>query len=219
MSTKTEEDYIKTLYYLANENGEINVSELSKSLAVSTPTANSMVKKLHQKSLVKYEKYKPIILTEKGKLQAALIIRKHRLTEMFLVKNMGFGWEEVHDIAEQIEHIKSPTFFEKIDELLGFPKIDPHGSPIPDKKGNIHPITYKKLSECQQGDEVILSALAHSSSEFLNFLNSRDIQLGAQLKILAIEPFDLSMELSYTDHPHEMFSQIICEKLLVEPVN
>ncbi len=218
MSSRTEENYIKTLFNLANENGEINISELSKALEISIPTANSMIKKLHTKGMVNYEKYKPVTITDKGKLQAGLIIRKHRLTEMFLVEKMGFGWEVVHDIAEQMEHIKSSIFFERIDELLGYPKIDPHGSPIPDKQGRMDSLSYQKLSDCQQGYSVRLAALAHSSSDFLNYLNTRNIKLGIDLHILAIEPFDRSMTISYQDHPSEMFSQTICEKLLVERI-
>jgi DtxR family Mn-dependent transcriptional regulator len=115
----TEENYLKALYNIANEAGEVNVAELSKSLDIKMPTVTSMMKKLAKKNLVHYESYKPLRLTEKGKKEAGLIIRKHRLTEMFLVDKMKMGWEDVHDIAEQIEHIQSPVFFEKMDELLG----------------------------------------------------------------------------------------------------
>src|SRR5579863_10022481 len=117
MSSLTEENYLKTLFNLSNESGEVNVNELSKHLGIKMPTVTSMMKKLAAKKLVHHEKYKPLRLTEKGKREAGLIIRKHRLTEMFLVEKMGFGWENVHEIAEQIEHIQSPDFFEKMDEL------------------------------------------------------------------------------------------------------
>src|SRR5882724_12584013 len=156
MNSQTEENYLKSLFNLANENGETSVNELSKRLDIKMPTLNSMMKKLAQKKLVHYESYKPIKLTEKGKKEAALIIRKHRLTEMYLVEKMGFGWEQVHSIAEQIEHIQSPDFFEKMDKLLGFPKIDPHGSPIPDKTGRMEWIEYNKLSDCKAGETVTL---------------------------------------------------------------
>uniref|UniRef100_UPI002657FE3A metal-dependent transcriptional regulator n=1 Tax=Ferruginibacter sp. TaxID=1940288 RepID=UPI002657FE3A len=133
MYTLTEENYLKALFNMANETGEVNVAELSKRLEIKMPTVTSMMKKLSGKKLVHYESYKPLRLTDKGKKEAGLIIRKHRLTEMFLVDKMKLGWEDVHDIAEQIEHIQSRVFFEKMDELLGNPKLDPHGSPIPDK--------------------------------------------------------------------------------------
>ncbi|HZB13466.1 MAG TPA: metal-dependent transcriptional regulator, partial [Chryseolinea sp.] len=113
MASQTAENYLKTLFNLANEKGEINLSEISTTLNVSTPTANSMVKNLANQGLVNYERYKPVSLTVKGKKAAALVIRKHRLTEMFLVEKMGFGWEVVHEIAEQIEHINSPVLFDR----------------------------------------------------------------------------------------------------------
>ena len=137
MNSLTEENYLKALFNLSQEDGEVSVNELSKHLQIKMPTVTSMMKKLGEKKLVNYESYKPLKLTEKGRREAGLIIRKHRLTEMFLVEQMSFGWEQVHEIAEQIEHIHSPEFFEKMDELLGYPKFDPHGSPIPDKTGQM----------------------------------------------------------------------------------
>src|SRR5690606_10301530 len=134
-------------------------------LSIKMPTVTSMMKKLSAKKLVHYESYKPVKLTENGKKAAALIIRKHRLTEMYLVEKMGFGWEQVHEIAEQIEHIQSPDFFAKMDELLGFPKLDPHGSPIPDKNGKMVWKDYNKLSECQPKDEVKITAVINATDE------------------------------------------------------
>lgn len=212
----TEENYIKALFNLASETGEVNVNELSKSLAIKMPTVTSMMKKLAQKKLVHYESYKPLRLTEKGKKEAGLIIRKHRLTEMFLVEKMNFGWEDVHDIAEQIEHIQSPVFFEKMDELLGYPKIDPHGSPIPDSNGKMVLKAYNKLSDCKIGETVKLSAVINTSSEFLKFLNSREMHLGLKIKIKFIETFDKSMVVSYSKRQSEPLSHVVCERLLVE---
>lgn len=188
MASATVENYLKALYTLANEDGEINLSDLSIRLGVSKPSVNSMVKTLDQEGLVAYKKYKPLKLTNKGQKAAALIIRKHRLTEMYLVEKMGFGWEEVHDIAEQIEHIKAPLFFDRMDKLMSFPKVDPHGSPIPDKNGIVVDHNYKKLSECRTGDKIRIVALDHSSKEFLEFLDSREISLNIDLEVTSIEP-------------------------------
>jgi DtxR family Mn-dependent transcriptional regulator len=215
MISLTEENYLKALFNLANHAGEVNVNELSKQLDIKMPTVTSMMKKLAEKKLVHYESYKPLRLTEKGKKEAALVVRKHRLTEMYLVDNMGFGWEEVHDIAEQVEHVRSAVFFDKIDELLGFPKFDPHGAPIPDKNGKIAWIAYDKLSDCRAGDIIRVSAVIHTSSEFLKFLNSRDIRLGTKIKIMTVEPFDGSMVVIY-DNRQETFSRTASERLLVE---
>ena len=216
MNSPTVENYLKALYSLANEKGEVNISLLSSSLEVSKPTVNSMVKTLQQQGWVHYEKYKPIKLTEKGRKAAALVIRKHRLTEMFLVEKMGFGWEAVHEIAEQVEHIQAPKFFDRMDELMDYPKVDPHGSPIPDKEGNVIQQEYKKLSECEAGDTVRLIALNQSSKEFLEFLDSRGIALKLQIKINSVEQFDQSMLVSYENYPSQTLSQKVCERLLVE---
>jgi DtxR family transcriptional regulator, Mn-dependent transcriptional regulator len=216
MASQTEENYLKSLFLLANASGEINLSDLSKSLDISIPTANSMVNKLHEKGLVKYVKYKPLTLTAKGKKEAALIIRKHRLTEMFLVEVMGFGWELVHDIAEQIEHINSELFFDRMDELLSYPTVDPHGSPIPDKKGRIAWKSYDKLSNCKEGQAVKLVALTQSSEDFLKFLNAKNIFLGLEVKVLAIESYDQSMTISYGKYKEVQLSHLVCDKLLVD---
>lgn len=218
MNSLTEENYLKALLHLSNEKGEVSVSELSDHLHIKKPTVTSMMKKLDSKKLVEYESYKPIKLSDKGKKEAALIIRKHRLTEMFLVEKMNFGWEEVHQIAEQIEHLKSPDFFERMDEILGYPKFDPHGSPIPDIDGNMTWKSYKKLSDCKKSDLVKIEAVTNSSTEFLKFLNSRDIFLGLEFKIISIEPFDHSMVISYLNHPNENLSKIVTEKLLVDKI-
>ena len=152
MASPAEENYLKALYALDNSKEKISLSDLSKLLKVSLPTSNSMIKKLEGQGFVNYEKYKPIRLTAKGKKAAAMVLRKHRLTEMYLVEKMGFGWEEVHEIAEQVEHISSSIFFERMDELMGFPRFDPHGSPIPDKDGKIEVGNFDKLSQCKPGE-------------------------------------------------------------------
>lgn len=218
MNSLAEENYLKALFSLSNDKGKVNVNDLSKRLDIKMPTVTSMMKKLAAKGLVHYESYKPLKLTEKGRKEAALIIRKHRLTEMYLVDKMGFGWEQVHDIAEQVEHIQSPEFFEKMDELLGYPKLDPHGSPIPDKNGKVIWKEYNRLSECEQGDTVKVVAVTHTSDEFLKFLNGRELGLGVKIKIKSIEPFDQTMVVSFPKHPSETLSHKVCEKLLVEKI-
>jgi DtxR family transcriptional regulator, Mn-dependent transcriptional regulator len=215
MASTTEENYLKAMFNLSNSDGEVNISDLAHSLKVSLPTTNSMVKSLQKSGWVVYEKYKPVILTNEGQKAAALIIRKHRLTEMFLVKKMGFGWEEVHEVAEQIEHIHAPKFFERMDEMLGFPTIDPHGSPIPDKNGQIQEFSYVSLASCNPGQSVQLAALTNSSTDFLEFLNSRNLSLGTTLEILSKEAYDHSVVVNYSGHSSETLSEKVCEKLLV----
>lgn len=216
MNSLAEENYLKALFNLASDSGEVNVNDLSKNLGIKMPTVTSMMKKLAAKKLVHYESYKPLRLTEKGKKEAGLIIRKHRLTEMFLTEKMGFGWEEVHEIAEQIEHIQAPEFFEKMDAMLNFPKVDPHGSPIPDKNGKVAWKEYHKLSDCKAGETVKLAAVINSSSDFLRYLNNHELRLGLKIKIRSVESFDRSMIVTYAKRQQEVLSHIVCERLLVE---
>ena len=215
MNSLTEENYLKALYHLVNDNDEVSVNDLSRQLNIKMPSVNSMIKKFADKKWVKYESYKPIKLTESGKKEASLIVRKHRLTEMFLVEKMGFGWENVHEIAEQLEHIHSEVFFDKMDEILNYPKVDPHGEPIPDKDGNVIQPDFKKLSKCQENDRVELASVTTSSEEFLSFLNKRNLSLGTEIIVLQKEDFDQSMKVFYNDQ-EENFSKTVCDRLLVK---
>ena len=215
MATITIENYLKALYTLNQVSSEISLTDLSQEMNVSAPTVNNMIKKLQDKGWVAYQKLKPLKLTKDGALQAATIIRKHRLTEMFLVKIMGFGWEEVHDIAEQIEHIKSDDFFDRMDELLGFPKTDPHGSPIPDKNGKILEQHYKTLAQIEPNIKVTIVALKNSSFELLDYLNNKKIKLGDTIQILSIEPFDKSCSILLEETVRMTMTQQVCSSLLV----
>lgn len=215
MKSRTEENYLKALFMLSQKDTDVSVNELSKVLDIKMPTVTAMMKKFAEKQWVFYESYKPIRLTDNGRKEAAQIVRKHRLTEMFLAEVMGLGWENVHEIAEQIEHIKSQIFFDKMDEMLNFPKIDPHGSPIPDKSGEIQILDFTKLSDCEMHDKVVFRAVEHASDDFLKFLNDRNLQLGKDLKIKKIESFDKSMTIRY-DKKNYVFSQQACEMMLVE---
>lgn len=214
MNSLTEENYLKAIFHLIDTEQKVTVNELSKYLNIKMPSVNSMMKKFAQKNWVIYESYKPIKVTKIGVIEAARIVRKHRLTEMFLVEKMGFGWENVHEIAEQLEHIQSEDFFDKMDEILSYPKIDPHGEPIPDKDGNIINQNYHKLSECKTGEKVILSSVTVSTDDFLNYLNQRDLSLGTKLEIISVEKFDGSFTVNF-DNKKESLSKMVCEKLLV----
>jgi DtxR family Mn-dependent transcriptional regulator len=214
MNSLTEENYLKAFFHLSDENNQVTVNELSKFLNIKMPSVNSMMKKFSEKKWVIYESYKPIKITDLGKKEAAIIVRKHRLTEMFLVEKMAFGWENVHEIAEQLEHIHSEEFFDKMDELLNYPKVDPHGEPIPDKDGNIINQDFYKLSECKVGDVCVLSSVTISTDDFLNYLNLRSLSLSTTIEILKIEKFDASMTILYNEK-REILSKMVSEKLLV----
>ncbi|MFY0591038.1 metal-dependent transcriptional regulator [Roseivirga sp.] len=218
MASQTAENYLKAIFYLSKKKEEVNVSELSVVLGVSKPTVNSMIKTLSQQGMVNHEKYRPLVMTKKGKTAAALIIRKHRLTEMFLVEKMGFGWEEVHEIAEQVEHISSKKLFDRMEELLNYPTNDPHGSPIPDRNGTFRKSTFEPLSTFKKGDRVILKALNDSEKDLLIFLNNKSIELHMEFEIIGKESFDDSMEIAFGKNQRLTLSERVCNNLLVEAI-
>ena len=218
MGSLTEENYIKSIYSLSLEAGEVSVSELAKKLEVKLPTVNSMVKKLATKKLVSYAKYQGVKLTDKGKKEALAIIRKHRLTESFLVQIMGLGWEEVHDIAEQLEHVESERFFNRIDEMLGKPKVDPHGEPIPDVNGKIAARNRMSLSQVKEGDSAKITAVANDEKTFLDHLNSKGLQIGDNVTVKKKESFDGSVTIALKGKKETILSHLVAERIWVEPI-
>jgi len=180
------------------------------------PSVNNMMKKFAQKGWVIYESYKPLLITSEGKKQAALVVRKHRLTEMFLVEKMNFGWENVHEIAEQLEHVQSEIFFDKMDELLNYPNYDPHGEPIPNKEGNIIERDLRTLSNCEEQETVKFKSVTVSDQAFLQFLNSKELELDEQLFIQHLEPYDASMTIKKENGQAVTLSKIVCDKILVK---
>ena len=216
MASQTKENYLKALYFLGRRNPDISVKNIAEHLEVRMPSANQMIKKLADEGWIKYEKYKPIRMTESGVRKAGLIIRKHRLTEMYLVEKMGLGWEEVHDIAEQIEHVKSERFFERMDEVLGNPSHDPHGSPIPDKEGVIEHDDFKPLSDFGATSTVEVKALNHATDDFLLYLNDLNIGLGTVITVMGQQSFDESMTVSFGRKKNINLSKKVCDRLMVE---
>ena len=214
-TTLTEENYLKALFHLVDNEGKVTINELSKFLNVKMPSVNNMMKKFAEKKWVIYETYKPLVITENGRREAALVVRKHRLTEMFLVKKMNFGWENVHEIAEQLEHVHSQVFFDKMDEILDYPKFDPHGEPIPDKDGNIIAQDLQKLSACEVGETVVFASVTLSDDAFLSYLNDRKLLLNTKVKVIKIENFDKSMSIEI-DGKTEILSKMATEKILVK---
>ena len=214
-TTLTEENYLKALFHLVDNEGKVTINELSKFLNVKMPSVNNMMKKFADKKWVIYETYKPLVVTENGKREAALVVRKHRLTEMFLVQKMNFGWENVHEIAEQLEHVHSQIFFDKMDEILDYPKFDPHGEPIPDKDGNIIAQDLQKLSACTVGETVVFASVTLSDDGFLSYLNDRKLLLNTRIKIIKIEEFDKSMTIEIGANK-EIISRKATEIILVK---
>lgn len=218
MASNIKENYIKALFYLHQKNEDISLSDLGEELQVSKPTANEMIKKLQGEGIVISKKYKPIRITKKGKQFAAEIIRKHRLSEMFLMQIMKFGWEEVHEIAEELEHIKTDKLFDRMDELMGFPTTDPHGSPIPDKNGNFNKPEYKRLSQMPVNSSITVKALRDSSTDFLLYLNNKEIQLNTKIEIKHVEGFDGSLTISYDGNSNVVLGKSVCDRILVDEI-
>lgn len=218
MASNIKENYIKALFYLHQKNEDISLSDLGEELQVSKPTANEMIKKLQGEGIVISKKYKPIRITKKGKQCAAEIIRKHRLSEMFLMQIMKFGWEEVHEIAEELEHIKTDKLFDRMDELMGFPTTDPHGSPIPDKNGNFNKPEYKRLSQMPVNSSITVKALRDSSTDFLLYLNNKEIQLNTKIEIKHVESFDGSLTISYDGNSNVVLGKSVCDRILVDEI-
>ncbi len=200
MFTQSEENYIKAIYHLAaiSEKG-ISTNAIAKKLDTKASSVTDMIKKLSDKEVVIYKKYQGVTLTDFGKKTAANIVRKHRLWEVFLVEKLNFSWDEVHDVAEQLEHIKSQKLIDELDALLDFPTHDPHGDPIPDKEGNLQTIEKSLLSVLAKGEIGILVGVNDSSSEFLRFLDKQGIALGQQIIIIEKEPFDDSLSIKIND--------------------
>ncbi len=192
--TFSEENYLKTIFHLTVlSNSAVSTNAIAEMMETKASSVTDMIKKLAEKDLVNYKKYQGVSLTNKGKLAAKTIVRKHRLWEFFLVEKLDFSWDEVHEVAEQLEHIKSDKLIRELDRFLGFPKQDPHGDPIPDAEGNFTVLNKVLLSDLKKGESGIFVGVKDSSTTFLQFLDKRNIALGSEIKIIEKEPFDQSV--------------------------
>ncbi|KQS52826.1 MULTISPECIES: metal-dependent transcriptional regulator [Flavobacterium] len=194
--TFSEENYLKTIYHLTTaSDAEVSTNAIAEKMETKASSVTDMLKKLAEKGLINYKKYQGVSLTQDGKLAAKMIVRKHRLWEVFLVEKLGFSWDEVHDIAEQLEHIKSEKLINKLDDFLDNPTEDPHGDPIPDREGRIIKIEKQLLSELSENQSGICVGVKDTSSEFLKYLDKQEIALGSKIEFLSRESFDLSLRI------------------------
>lgn len=197
MQSFTEENYLKTIYHLSqNQDAPVQTNAIAEKMQTKAASVTDMMKKLADKQLVDYKKYQGVQLTASGKSAAVNIVRKHRLWEVFLVEKLNFKWDEVHDIAEDLEHIQSADLVERLDEFLGFPKSDPHGDPIPDKSGNFIAVPFVKLNKLKAEDQGLIMGVSEHSSAFLKHLEKSGLTLGKKIKIREINDFDGSIELN-----------------------
>lgn len=207
--TLSEEDYIKAIYHLGKgENRLVSTNALSESMETKPSSVTDMVRKLSEKGVANYKKYKGVSLTEYGQKIALGLVRKHRLWEVFLVDSLNFSWDEVHEVAEQLEHIKSEKLIDELDKLLGYPQVDPHGDPIPSKKGEFKKAIKKLLNDVPVGSRGICVGVQDSSAPFLKFLDKNKIALGDAITVLEKEEFDGSLRIQIKDRKMHISHQI-----------
>ncbi len=219
MLSYTEENYLKALLKLSFKNEdkpEVGTNEMAAYLGVKPATATDMLKKLKEKDLVSYQKYGKIALTDTGRKNGIAILRKHRLWETFLYEKLDFSWDEVHEVAEQLEHIHSSKLVDKLEEFLDFPEFDPHGDPIPKANGEIPVTTKILLSELTSGDVCKVAAVRDTSTVFLQYLEKLSITIGTSLKVTELVPFDGSLYIQIDDAEPRSVSMKFAESLYVQ---
>lgn len=213
----TEENYLKVIHRLSEATSEdISTNAVAELMQTKAASVTDMLRKLAEKGWVNYQKYQGVRLSAEGEKIALSIVRKHRLWEVFLVDKMGFNWDEVHEIAEQLEHIESDQLVNKLDEYLGFPKTDPHGDPIPNKDGVLPELAYSHLSDIKAAKTCKLMGVAQDSAVFLQLLTKLNLSLGAKLDIQEINEFDRSIFVSINEAAPIFISHEVAKNILVK---
>lgn len=216
MLSRTEENYLKAIYKVSEkENGKVNTNAIAAITLTSAASVTDMLKRLAEKELVSYQKYKGVSLTKEGSIIATSLIRKHRLWEYFLVENLGFSWADVHDIAEELEHVPSDELVNRLDNYLGYPKYDPHGDPIPNAEGKFTLRAQRPLSALEVGDVGVLLGVKENDRDFLEYLNKLKISLGVELEIRDKNNYDGSLSISVNGQKEQLISSKVGKNLLV----
>lgn len=209
----SEENYLKAVLHLSEGKLSVSTNEIAQKLNTKASSATDMVQKLSDKGLVYYRKYKGSQLTSKGEKLALAVLRKHRLWEVFLVDHLGFKWDEIHELAEQLEHIQSDKLIERLDAFLNYPQFDPHGDPIPDAEGNL----VKKLEVCIdkviEGTSGRIVSLNDSGSDFLQYLDNQGLQIGTKITIKKIHSYDGSMDVEIIGDKTITISQRVAKNI------
>lgn len=217
MLSLAEENYLKAIYHLSDAGkSAVSTNALADNMNNKAASVTDMIKRLSGKGVISYEKYRGVNLSDKGKRAALRVIRKHRLWETFLVDMLNFNWDEVHEVAEQLEHIQSPLLIEKLDSFLGHPSVDPHGHPIPDKDGKIHEVKQMPLADMQAGGKASVYSVRDGSPEFLRYLSKIGISIGTTVKILERIDFDGSLEILINNKDKVFISKQASENLLMK---
>ena len=216
MNSFTEENYLKAIYHLSTGNNSVvSTNQIAEITNTKAASVTDMLKKLAEKKLINYIKYQGVTLTEAGKNAAVNIVRKHRLWEVFLVEKLGFKWDEVHDIAEELEHINSESLINRLDDFLGNPAADPHGDPIPDRSGTIHQKKLVRISDLHQDQNGMISGVSEHSSVFLKLLEKIGLTLGTKIRVAERIEFDGSIMLIVNDHAERTISREVAKNILV----
>ena len=218
MPSQTEENYLKGIYKLAEAEPDasgVSTNRIAAALATRAASVTDMLRRLADKGLLAYEKYRGVQLTPEGRRLALLTIRKHRLWEVFLVQQLGFSWDEVHDVAEELEHVQSPLLMRRLDAFLGHPALDPHGDPIPTEDGAVRRPATRLLADLLTGEHCLLAAVKNTSAPFLQYLDKVGLQLGARVEVLDKVIFDNSLEIKINNVHVALISAEVSRNLLV----
>ena len=212
----TIENYLKAIYKLSESNATpVTTNQIASAQNTKPSTANDMIKKLADKKYISYKKYKGVVMTAKGNKQALIIIRRHRLWEVFLVKTLGFKWDEVHHIAEQMEHVCSDELINRLDKFLAFPKYDPHGDPIPDSTGKMEKPQLIQLSQLKKGDTGIVSGVLDHADKFLQHLEKAELNIGTKIKVSDKSEYDNSFVVALPKAKSVHVSNVVAINLLI----
>ncbi|MDR3716577.1 MAG: metal-dependent transcriptional regulator [Puia sp.] len=212
----SKEDHLKAIFHLQSEQGVVTTNALAEALQTRPASVTDMLKKLKEQKLLLYERYKGFRLNNEGKKVALQIIRKHRLWEYFLVKKLQFGWDEVHEMAEELEHISSKKLVERLDAFLGFPETDPHGDPIPDSQGRFTSPRQLSLAQLPLNKVAEVSGISRQTTEMLELLQHKKIGLGTKLEVRRKFPFDNSLEIKIRNYPPVTISSLVAKNVLVK---
>ena len=213
-----EENYIKSIYHLQQVKDAVSTNALAHHLNTKPASVTDMLKKLQAKKLLDYNPYKGFKLSREGNKAALMIVRRHRLWEFFLVDKLHFSWEEVHEVAEELEHVRSKKLVDRLEEFLSYPKLDPHGDPIPDSNGKINAIVQLSLSSLPLNKQAVITSVQDQSSELLSFLSSRNIIIGTTLEVKQRLPFDNSIEIKFKNRQSINISEQVANAIKVNPL-
>lgn len=213
--TTSEENYIKSIYHLQKDSDIVNTNSLAAEMQTSPASVTDMLKKLQRKKLLQYERYKGFKLNETGKKVALGVVRKHRLWEYFLVEKLGFAWDKVHPIAEELEHISSDELIKRLEQFLGNPSFDPHGDPIPDRNGKVPVIRQLNLSSLPVKQQATVSSVGNQTPQMLEMLRHYHIGIGTPITVIKHFEFDGSLEIKVLKQAACIISEQVAKNVFV----